>query len=117
MEDDQGWGGTKLEHYLRLDYLEPKLACGVLSFRLFPQEECSVQEAMGRMNKNQKAINRLLQLWLSRGESAHLEKHPPAFFIDWALANNIEPEWLGWAIERGLYTPPKEAGADSVATA
>ena len=112
MEDKQDWDGTQLGHHLQLERWEPRLACGVLSFQLFPEEECTVAEAMARMNKNQKAINRLLQRWSSRSDSAHLEKHPPAFFIEWALSENIKPDWLDWAIERGLYTPKEETGAD-----
>lgn len=117
MEAEQDWGGTKLEHYLRLDCWEPKLACGVLSLQLFPQESCTVTEAMARMNRDQKKINRLLQLWSSESNSAHLEKHPPAFFIEWVLSKNIRPDWLDWAIERRLYIPPKKAGADNAAPA
>ena len=117
MEDKQGWGGTQLEHHLRLDYWEPRLACGALCFHLFTQENCTVQEAMGRMNKDQKAINRLLQLWSSESDSVRLEKHPPAFFIEWALSKNIKPEWLDWAIERGLYISKKKTAEDNITSA
>lgn len=114
MEVEPDWGGTKLEHYLQLDFWEPKLACGVLSFHLFPEESCTVTEAMARMNRGQKEVNRLLQLWSSGGDSAHLEKHPPVFFIEWVLSQNIKPDWLDWAIERGLYIPKSGAGTDNI---
>lgn len=117
MEVEQDWGGTKLEHYLQLDCWDPKLACGVLSFQPFSQESDTVTEAMARMNRDQKKINRLLQLWSSESNSTHLEKHPPTFFIEWVLSKNIRPDWLDWAIECGLYTPKKEAGADNAAPA
>lgn len=117
MEDKQDWSGTPLERHLRFDYWEPKLACGVLCFHLFTQENCTIQESMARMNKDQKAVNRLLQLWSNEGDSIRLKKHPPAFFIEWALSKNIKPEWLDWAIECGLYIPKKEAGTDNIAPA
>lgn len=112
MGDEQGWSGTQLGHYLRLDSWEPRLACGALIFQLF-QESGSVEEAMATMNRNQKKLNRLLQLWSSGGDTALIEKHPPAFFIEWALSNDIQPEWLDWAIEQGLYVPKEGAGASS----
>lgn len=115
MEVEQDWGGTKLEHYLLLDCWEPRLACGVLCFQIFSQEDCSVTEAMARMNRDQKKINRLLQLLSSESNSVRLGKHPPAFFIEWGLSKDIKPAWLDWAIERGLYTP--QAGTGNTAPA
>lgn len=107
MEDNQGWGGTKLEQYLRLESWETRLACGVLCLHLFPEETCTVPEAMARMNKNQREINRLFQLWSGEGSTGN---HPPAYYIDWAISKESPPDWLDWAIERGLYAPKGAVG-------
>ena len=103
MEDMQSWSDTRLEHYLRLDTWEPRMACGVLSLHLFPQETCTVAEGMARMNRTQKEINRLFQLWSSEGD--HSGDRSPGCFIAWALSKNIQPDWLDWAVEQGLYRP------------
>lgn len=60
---------------------------------------------------------KLADLWDSRGEGASVS-YSPAYFIEWALSKRFRPDWLDWAIERGLYTPKQEAAQPAqIATA
>lgn len=109
-----------LEHYLQHDLWTPELACAVLTLTLAAcvsaNKRASFLGEQGYRQTHEEKIyktkvNTLRGLWLSRGNKAPYEKHPPAYFIEWAISKNRRPDWLDWAIERGLYNPKPEAGA------
>ena len=55
-------------------------------------------------------IDRLRNFWLA--DELSNENKPPLFFIEWALSKRFRPEWLDWAIEKGLYTEKQAATID-----
>ncbi len=58
----------------------------------------------------------LYDLWTHSNHPELDRKFPPAYFIDWALSKGFRPDWLDWAIERGLFTPKQETEKQLQAT-
>lgn len=52
-------------------------------------------------------IDRLRDFWFS--DDLPEENKSPSFFIEWALSKRFRPDWLDWAIEKGLYTEKQVA--------
>lgn len=46
----------------------------------------------------------------ARNIDAHplYHEYPSAYIIEWALSKRSRPDWLDWAIERGLYIPKQK---------
>ena len=57
---------------------------------------------------------RLRNFWRNSNETR--EKHPPSFFIEWALSKKFRPPWLDWAIEHKLYEQEQEASQNKTGT-
>lgn len=55
-------------------------------------------------------VDRLRKFWLAGDNDA--ERYSPSFFIEWSLSKHFRPEWLDWAIERGLYMPKQKTVTD-----
>jgi len=53
--------------------------------------------------------DRLRNFWLASDNDK--ERYAPSFIIEWALSKHFRPDWLDWAIERGLYIPKQLTGA------
>lgn len=54
---------------------------------------------------------RLKDLWDTNGKGFDYID-TPTYFIEWALSKRFRPDWLDWAIERGLYSPKQKAVTD-----
>lgn len=134
MAIQQNWDNTDLQDYLLYDTWQPSQAMGVLSGNTYannffnPQipytfdtcpatealdmeafrnasmtggdELIDVSDSLSKLNSN---YHRLREIWCSTDLLE--EKYPPEFFIDWALSKRFRPDWLDWAIDKGLYTP------------
>lgn len=128
----QNWDNSNLGRYLRLNQWNPHIAFRILagldyygpgddpwdefdpdfsldrSVGIYGQLSFTSQEDSERNYSQLKEMwvqyDRLSELW-SMGLNDFDEKHPPAFFIAWAISQEFQPEWLHWAIEKNLYTP------------
>ena len=112
MEAKKDWDKTDLKDYLLYEFWKPEEACAVLAGCFSTKKKNTVYGTTARQTSEEKALldanARLRRLWLSRGQYAPYEKHPPAYFIEWARSNGLPPDWLNWAIKRGLYDPEQE---------
>ena len=126
----QNWDNSRLADYLLYDLWRPYNAWYVLagfdyyaeldhnkeiddiysldSSLFIPFDTTEEHEALLRKMRGE--VDRLRELWLS-GDSRD-EKHTPNFFIEWALSKRFRPDWLDWAIERGLYIQKQKSPAD-----
>jgi len=111
MAIQQDWNKSKLQDYLLFDYWAPFPARYVLAGFDYLSGQRQRNSGVVALDKKEYSprelslwdVRRLTDLW----ESGSLgdDKHPPAFFIDWALSKRYRPAWLDWAIEQGLYIP------------
>ena len=91
--------GTYLENRLSINFNRE-------SFKPYMtlDKEAYSNTSKDEINKLESDYERLLEIWDSNTTYRnHL--YPPAFFIDWALSKRFRPDWLDWAIDKGLYTP------------
>ena len=126
----QDWDGSMLRAYLLRDYwtLDGGLcilsgfdytAC-IESAPYQPQwmhtlDPCTLQghwgedadkaeELLNRMNDD---LDQLRIIWVGCKGDIEAEHYSPAFFIEWALSKNFNPDWLDWAIKNNLYASKK----------
>jgi hypothetical protein len=127
MAIQQDWDKTKLQDYLLYDLWYPQSAWWVLTgyeyctpslrnqtikfiFALDPDLKLKSDvdlDAKAKFTLMKKNLDRLHELW-TYGQNDNVPR-PPAYFIEWALSKRFRPNWLDWAIERGLYTQHQEA--------
>lgn len=123
----QNYDKSTLEHYLLYDLWNVKNALSVLCGLDYTYYSGTPNPEMLEFHPNKEpdkeAVKtlcrkeyRLKDLW-ERSENGFDYSDTPAYFIEWALSKRFRPDWLDWAIERGLYTPKQDADADKIATA
>lgn len=110
---DIDWESTKIHDLLLHDKWNPYYGIIVLAGFDFSniQEDYKVTESnlLYWKGKNDEfyymecciTLNRLNKLWEASSHKDSLDC-TPEFLINWALSKRFEPEWLDWAIERGL---------------
>lgn len=127
----QNWDETELEVFLLYDQWEAGKAMNLLAgldywamtsflegvtilddqrFR----DELSNQQQKEFIRQILKKYKRVTMPWVGSGRE-HDYKHTPVYFIEWALSKRFRPDWLDWAIERGLYIPKQESVLENTA--
>jgi hypothetical protein len=129
MEVKLNWDDTSLQDYLLYDYWKPYNAWCVLAGYEYETRAGSDKtiasmyildlalsiemlefdvdpDAVTKIALMQKNFFRLGDFWHSG--LLDMDFQTPAFFIDWALSKRFRPDWLDWAIERGLYKSESE---------
>lgn len=118
MTKKQNWANTKLESYLLHDLWEPEQAMMVLggfqmmgdygnldiSYALDPKSFDISSGDIGDIEEDMIERVRRLVGMLESGNIGDT-RHPPEYFIKWAISKRLPPEWLDWAIEKKLFTP------------
>ncbi|MDI1272344.1 hypothetical protein [Polaromonas sp.] len=133
---EQDWDGSPLRAYLLRDYWTPDgglcllagfdYAAHIESAPFQPQwmhtlspatlqghygqEADEVDDLLSRMNSD---LDELRTAWAGCKRDSEAEDYSPTFFIEWALSKKFPPDWLEWAIWRGLYIPKQEADDSS----
>lgn len=118
----QNYDKSALEHYLLYDLWNVKNALSVLCGLDYTFYSGTPNPEMLEFNLNKErdkeAVRtlcskeyRLKDLW-ERSENGFDYSDTPAYFIEWALSKRFRPDWLDWAIVRGLYTPKQETVTD-----
>ncbi|CAN4266063.1 hypothetical protein MCERHM32_00150 [Methylophilaceae bacterium] len=85
------WSKTKLIEFMSHSKCQQDEACEALAGFDYP------------VNSSRKS--ELWKLWLQNNLLSQLSWQSTEEFIDLAIKNGYPPPWLGFAIERGLYTP------------
>lgn len=65
-----------------------------------------LEDALTRLQFYASKYDDLFKIWKS---GSHPDCTPPLYFLKWALAKKTKIDWLGWAIELGLYSQNQEA--------
>lgn len=126
------WDHSNLQDYLLYDFWQPFNAWGVLAgyqygFETYADSDCQVaisndyvidstlvesdeskdffSEKSIKLRRMKRDFHRLGDFAHSGGMTVDSPSKTPEFFIDWALSKRFRPDWLDWAIEKGLYTP------------
>ncbi len=121
MKPKQDWGNSNLADYLLYDEWEFDNA-----FRLLAGSDYKNNNPLyviDNVSKPIKDLSSKTQRYLVEKKLARLEDfwnsgnkrripYPPSFFIEWALSKRFRPDWLDWAIEKGLYTEKQAATID-----
>lgn len=110
----QNYDKSALEHYLMYDFWNVKNALSVLCgldytfYSGTPNPE--MLEHHLNIEPDKEVIRtlcskeyRLKDLWEATKKGLDYSD-TPTYFIEWALSKRFRPDWLDWAIERGLYT-------------
>lgn len=125
MENSQ-WDQTELEKYLLYDFWTVDNGLAVMAGTKYgsPGESMLKEENLipNLSELRTKKYRDLRGLWESsiysrraikeaRNTDAHplYHEYPSTYIIEWALSKRFRPDWLDWAIERGLYIPKQEA--------
>lgn len=127
------WDHSNLQDYLLYDFWQPYRAWGVLAgyeYGFRADDDCNLIESTSdfyvidstlvddgvefedffsekdiKLRKMRNDFKRLRDIAYSGGVWANSSTRTPEFFIDWALSKRFRPDWLDWAIGKGLYTP------------
>lgn len=129
--EEQDWEGSKLGAYLLRDYWSIDGGLDILagfdysasleSAPYQPQwmhtldpgalqghegkDADRVEDLLDRMRDD---LVRLHIIWARCRREIEAEEYPPKFFIEWAISKTFIPDWLGWAIGTGRYSPKQE---------
>ena len=107
------WESTNLQHLLLHDKWTSHFGISVLAgfdfTQLHENSEVNQYSLLKRYVKNNefyyldccKSLEELNALWNASPYKDSLS-FTPEFFINWALSKRFEPEWLDWAIKKGL---------------
>jgi hypothetical protein len=107
------WELTNLEHLLLHDKWKPYLGIAVLAgfdfTKLDDNNKANKNSLLSRLSESDEFyyfdccadLERLTNLWIVSPNLDHLT-YTPEFLINWALSKRFEPDWLDWAIEKGL---------------
>lgn len=123
----QNYDKSTLEHYLLYDLWNVKNALSVLCGLDYTYYSGTPNPEMLEFHPNKEpdkeAVKtlcrkeyRLKDLWDTNGKGFDYID-TPVYFIEWALSKRIRPDWLDWAIERGLYTPKQGTITNKIAYA
>ena len=125
MENSQ-WDQTELEQYLLYDFWTVDNGLAVMAGKKYDLSgEPILKEEKLNLNLSESRTQKyrdLRGLWESSKHSRHAIKearntnvdpiyheYPSTYIIEWVLFKRFRPDWLDWAIERGLYTPKQKA--------
>ena len=121
MRFKQDWNNSNLADYLLYDEWEFDKAFRLLAGSdyknnnpLYVIDNVSkpIKDLSSKIQRDliEKKLARLEDFWNS-GNKRRIPSSP-LFFIEWALSKRFRPEWLDWAIEKGLYTEKQAATID-----
>lgn len=118
MTKKQNWNNTKLESYLLHDLWEPEKAMMVLAgFQMmgdygnlrinYVLDPTAFDMSANNINEIEEEMIERVRRLVGLLESGNIgdTRHPPEYFIKWAISKRLPPEWLDWAIEKKLFTP------------
>lgn len=127
LNPQQDWDGSMLGAYLLRDYWSLDGGLRILSGFDYSAslgsavyqtlDPCTLQGHHGKdadkveelVNRMSDDLDRLHIIWAGCRRDIEAEDYPPAFFIEWAISKDLQPDWLDWAIERKLYIPKQKA--------
>jgi hypothetical protein len=125
MAKKQNWDNTKLQSYLLHDLWEPDQAMMVLAgFEMmgnygnlrikYVLDPSAFDMSANNINDIEEEMIERVRMLVGILESGNESnsKHPPAYFINWAISKRLPPEWLKWAIEKKLYKSDTPTIAD-----
>jgi hypothetical protein len=125
MNAKQNWNNTKLENYLLHDLWEPEQAMMVLAgFQMmgdygnlridYVLDPAAFDMSANNINDIEEKMIERVRVLVGILESGNVSnsKHPPAYFINWAISKRLPPEWLKWAIEKKLFMPEEISISD-----
>lgn len=122
MAIQQDWSSSKLAVYLSYDKWQLVGAWSVLVGFDYTDEPVlldpdaltsfesafSHEDAIKYIKAMEETVYDLSDIWYSGDKDDEHERHPPSYFIKWALSKHFKPDWLDWAIENKLYIPEQK---------